>query len=185
MRAAIRWAIAITLTIAAFGLATWLSVVVGADEGWALAIGALVAALALAVAQAWATSHHPPNSPAGAPDTAIAPNPPAPPAAPETPGNSIGGSATIAGTSIQVHKVAGGVHVHPPAPQGRAYATSGPEYPIRVGDVPQRPPAFQPREELFDQLTAAKPVAVVQALTGARGVGQDAARGGVRAAVHQ
>lgn len=33
MRAAIRWAIAITLTAAAFALAAWLSVVAGADEG--------------------------------------------------------------------------------------------------------------------------------------------------------
>jgi hypothetical protein len=38
--------------------------------------------------------------------------------------------------------------------------------------VPQRPPAFQPRTDLFEQITAAKPVTVVQALTGARGVGK-------------
>jgi len=41
MRGAIRWSIAITSTLIAFGLTIWLSVLASADEGWALGLGAL------------------------------------------------------------------------------------------------------------------------------------------------
>jgi tetratricopeptide (TPR) repeat protein len=67
----------------------------------------------------------------------------------------------------------GGVPAPPePAPIEPPPVSPTPRFLIRVGDVPQRPPAFQPRMELFEQITAAKPVTVVQALTGARGVGK-------------
>src|SRR5450755_2922684 len=45
--------------------------------------------------------------------------------------------------------------------------------PVVVGDVPQKPPAFQPRENLVAELGARRAgVAVVHAVTGTRGVGK-------------
>jgi hypothetical protein len=45
--------------------------------------------------------------------------------------------------------------------------------PVVVGDVPQKPPAFQPRENLAAELGARRTgVSVVHAVTGTRGVGK-------------
>jgi tetratricopeptide (TPR) repeat protein len=46
-------------------------------------------------------------------------------------------------------------------------------WPVRVGDVPQMPPAFQPRKALLAALGSRSPVTpVVRAVTGMRGVGK-------------
>src|ERR1700733_7799 len=46
-------------------------------------------------------------------------------------------------------------------------------WPVRVGDVPQMPPAFQPREALLAMLgSQGSAVPVVRAVTGMRGVGK-------------
>lgn len=158
MRAAIRWSIAIIGTLAAFGLVTWLSALAGADESWALGLGALAAALVLAGLQTWATSRHRSRDNQR-------------PAA-ETHINKID-SPDIDGSVVQADQVRD-IYINTP-PAGSPEAASArlePKYPIRVGDVPQRPPAFQPRTDLFEQIAAAERVAVVQALTGARGVGK-------------
>lgn len=57
MRVAIRWSVAIIGTVASFALVTWISTLAGLDEGWALGLAALAAALVLAALQTWATTH--------------------------------------------------------------------------------------------------------------------------------
>jgi hypothetical protein len=174
MRVAIRWSIAITSTLAAFGLTIWLSALAGADEGWALTLGGLTATLALAVLQHWATRR----------SDASAKNEPAPTGTgTDSQGgstgagisqNTIADSAKIGGSAIQTGDVQGGIHIYQPPSNVREQPpiNATPPSPIRVGDVPQRPAAFQPRTDLFERIAAAERVAIVQALTGARGVGK-------------
>src|SRR5918992_2791815 len=171
MRVAIRWLIAIAGTVATFGLATWVSALAGTTEGWALGIGALAAALMLAVLQTWATTPGQPVEPTRPRIEAASPIPASTPA-PEALRNEISAFVDGEGSVIQAQRIRD-VHIHAPAASAPASsANTEPQLPIRVGDVPQRPPAFQPRTDLFEQITAANPVTVVQALTGARGVGK-------------
>ena len=60
-----------------------------------------------------------------------------------------------------------------PEATGISPPSSGGLGPVVVGDVPQRPPGFQPRQTLVAELDAAGPrVSVVHAVTGMRGVGK-------------
>ncbi|HEU5159166.1 MAG TPA: tetratricopeptide repeat protein [Streptosporangiaceae bacterium] len=171
MRVALRWSITIIGTIAAFGLVTWLTALAGANEGWALGLGALAAALALAGLQTWATAHHRPRPPAD--QTASGARPPTRANAIHTPRNEIGGAAKIDGGAFQFGNVEGDIHFHPARMTPDTPASGKePEFPIRVGEIPRRPPAFQPRTELYSRITDADRIAIVQALTGARGVGK-------------
>jgi tetratricopeptide (TPR) repeat protein len=48
-----------------------------------------------------------------------------------------------------------------------------PKGPVVAGNVPQAPPAFQPREDLMEKVRAAGPgVSIIRAVTGIRGVGK-------------
>ena len=61
-------------------------------------------------------------------------------------------------------------HYHAPAAESQDPLSVGP---VRVGDVPQRPPGFQPRADLLAALDTSSPgVLVVHAVTGMRGVGK-------------
>jgi tetratricopeptide (TPR) repeat protein len=58
-------------------------------------------------------------------------------------------------------------------PQINLFLRPHPPGPVVTGNVPQIPPAFQPREDLLIRLRAAGPgVSVVRAVTGMRGVGK-------------
>jgi tetratricopeptide (TPR) repeat protein len=175
MRGALRWSIAIIGTVGAFSLATWLSALAGTDEGWALGLGALAAALMLAGLQTWATTH---RSPQGRAEARLDPadtTADAPTRANiiEPSHNEIGGAPEIEGGAFQFAKFEGDFHYHAAGGTSDKPTTGkAPAFPIRVGDIPRRPPAFQPRTELYHRITDAGRIAVVQALTGARGVGK-------------
>jgi Tetratricopeptide repeat len=66
-----------------------------------------------------------------------------------------------------------GVQVGDGGVQINLFAGEQPRGPVVAGNVPQAPPAFQPREDLMAALRAAGPgVSVVRAVTGLRGVGK-------------
>jgi tetratricopeptide (TPR) repeat protein len=57
-------------------------------------------------------------------------------------------------------------------PEPHGSSEEGKSAQVVVGEIPREPRAFQPRPDLSEQLAAAGNIAVVQALTGARGVGK-------------
>jgi tetratricopeptide (TPR) repeat protein len=66
-----------------------------------------------------------------------------------------------------------GVQVGDGNVQVNLFAGEPPRGPVVAGNIPQAPPAFQPRDDLMAQLRAAGPgVSVVRAVTGMRGVGK-------------
>jgi hypothetical protein len=167
MRTPTRWTVAITGSLAVFA-ASWATCryLAGLDTPTSLAIAAAPLAVALAVLAWWAARE---------------PTPAAPPA-------SITQTATAAGGHSQVvtgntGTIIGGdlrratIHLshHGDTPLPAARPGGQPPGPATTGDIPQQPPAYQPRDTLLAPLRApatSPGICVIHAVTGQTGTGK-------------